>query len=163
MVQDIILEATLKEIVLPKIEYDYNSAQLRKESKDALDALINVLIENPNVVVQLRSHTDNRAGDDFNMELSQRRAQICVDYMVAKGIEPMRLIAIGMGENEPFVMDVKDGKLKLGTLLDNKFIEKLKRKKDREKAHQYNRRTDFKVVLDSFYDSESDRVLPNKN
>ena len=97
------------------------------------------------------------------MELSQRRAQICVDYMVAKGIEPMRLIAIGMGENEPFVMDVKDGKLKLGTLLDNKFIEKLKRKKDREKAHQYNRRTDFKVVLDSFYDSESDRVLPNKN
>ena len=163
LVQDIILEATLKEIVLPKIEYDYNSAQLRKESKDALDALINVLIENPNVVVQLRSHTDNRAGDDFNMELSQRRAQICVDYMVAKGIEPMRLIAIGMGENEPFVMDVKDGKLKLGTLLDNKFIEKLKRKKDREKAHQYNRRTDFKVVLDSFYDSESDRVLPNKN
>ena len=163
LVQDIILEATLKEIVLPKIEYDYNSAQLRKESKDALDALINVLIENPNVVVQLRSHTDNRAGDDFNMELSQRRAQICVDYMVAKGIEPMRLIAIGMGENEPFVMDVKDGKLKPGILLDNKFIEKLKRKKDREKAHQYNRRTDFKVVLDSFYDSESDRVLPNKN
>ena len=162
LVQDIVLEATLKEIVLLKIEYDYNSAQLRKESKEALNALITVLIENPNVVVQLRSHTDNRAGDDFNMELSQRRAQICVDYMVAKGIEPVRLIAIGMGENEPFVMDVKDGKLKLGTLLDNNFIEKLKRKKDKEKAHQYNRRTDFKVVLDSFYDSESDKVLPNK-
>ena len=48
------------------------------------EPLINVLIENPNVVVQLRSHTDNRAGDDFNMELSQRRAQICVDFMVAK-------------------------------------------------------------------------------
>ena len=61
LVQDIVLEATLKEIVLPKIEYDYNSAQLRKESKEALDALITVLIENPNVVVQLRSHTDNRA------------------------------------------------------------------------------------------------------
>ena len=123
---------------------------------------MHVLIENPNVVIQLRSHTDNRAGDDFNMELSQRRAQICVDYMVAKGIAPMRLIAKGMGENEPFVMDVKDGKLRPGAILNETFIDKLKRKKDKEKAHQYNRRTDFKVVLDSFYDAESDRVLPKK-
>ena len=82
MVEDIVLEAMLKEIVLPKIEYDYNSAELRKESKDVLNALISVLIENPNVVIQLRSHTDNRAGDEFNMQLSQKRAQICVDYMV---------------------------------------------------------------------------------
>ena len=137
-------------------------AELRKESKEALDALISVLIENPNVVIQLRSHSDNIAGDDFNMELSQRRAQICVDYMVAKGIAPMRLIAKGMGETEPFVMDVKDGKLRPGAILNETFIDKLKRKKDIEKAHQYNRRTDFKVVLDSFYDSESDRVLPKK-
>ena len=162
MIQDIVLEATLKEIVLPKIEYDYNSAKLRPASKEALDALVAVLLENPNVVIQLRSHTDNRAGDDFNMELSQRRAQICVDYMVDKGIKPMRLIAIGMGEKEPFVMDVKDGKLRPGAILNEAFFEKLKRKKDIEKAHQYNRRTDFKVVLESFYDAESDRVLPKK-
>ena len=136
LVQDISLEATLKEIILPKIEYDYNSADLRIKSKEALDALIVVLIENPNVVIQLRSHTDNRAGDDFNMELSQRRAQICVDYMVAKDIEPMRLVAIGMGENEPYVMDVKDGKLKPGAILNEEFIQQLKRKKDVEKAHQ---------------------------
>ena len=100
--------------------------------------------------------------DDFNMELSQRRAQICVDYMVDKGIEPVRLIAIGMGENEPFVMDVKDGKLKLGTLLDNNFIEKLKRKKIKRKHINITEELTFKVVLDSFYDSESDKVLPNK-
>ena len=161
-VQDISLEATLKEIILPKIEYDYNSADLRMKSKEALDALIIVLIENPNVVIQLRSHTDNRAGDDFNMELSQRRAQICVDYMVAKNIEPKRLVAIGMGENEPYVMDVKDGRLKPGMILNEEFIQQLKRKKDVEKAHQYNRRTDFKVVLDSFYDAETDRILPRK-
>ena len=96
------------------------------------------------------------------MELSQRRAQICVDYMVAKDIEPMRLVAIGMGENEPYVMDVKDGKLKPGAILNEEFIQQLKRKKDVEKAHQYNRRTDFKVVLDSFYDAETDRILPRK-
>ena len=162
LVQDISLEATLKEIILPKIEYDYNSADLRTKSKEALDALIIVLIENPNVVIQLRSHTDNRAGDDFNMELSQRRAQICVDYMVARDIEPMRLVAIGMGENEPYVMDVKDGRLKPGAILNEEFIQQLKRKKDVEKAHQYNRRTDFKVVLNSFYDAETDRILPRK-
>ena len=162
MVQDIVLEATQKEIVLPKIEYDYNSAELRKESKEALDALVSVLAENPNVVIQLRSHTDNRAGNDFNMELSQRRAQICVDYMVDKGIMPKRLIAKGMGENEPYVMDVKDGKLRPGAILNESFFENLKRKKDIEKAHQYNRRTDFKVVLDKFYDAEADRVLPKK-
>ena len=82
--------------------------------------------------------------------------------MVAKGIAPMRLIAKGMGENEPFVMDVKDGKLRPGAILNETFIDKLKRRKDIEKAHQYNRRTDFKVVLDSFYDAESDTVLPKK-
>ena len=162
MVQDIVLEATIKEIVLPKIEYDYNSAKLRKESREALDALISVLLENPNVVIQLRSHTDIRAGDDFNMDLSQKRAQICVDYMVDKGIMPKRLIAKGMGEKEPFVMDIKDGKLRPGAILNETFIDKLKRKKDKEKAHQYNRRTDFKVVLDSFYDAESDKVLQKK-
>jgi peptidoglycan-associated lipoprotein len=162
MVQDIVLEATLKEIVLPKIEYDFNSAELRKESKEALNSLVAVLVENPNVVIELRSHTDNRAGNDFNMELSQRRAQICVDYMVDKGIQPMRLVAKGVGENEPFVMDIKDGRLRPGAILNETFINKLKRKKDIEKAHQYNRRTDFKVILDSFYDTESDRVLPKK-
>ncbi|MDG1189735.1 MAG: OmpA family protein, partial [Flavobacteriales bacterium] len=160
---DIILEATQDEIVLPRIEYDYNSAKLRKESKDALDALILVLKKNPNVVIQLRSHTDSRAGDEFNLELSQRRAQICVDYMVDKGIKPKRLVAKGMGETDPFVMDVKDGKLRPGAVLSADFIEnKLKRNKDKEKAHQYNRRTDFLVVSNAFYDVEKDEILVKK-
>jgi peptidoglycan-associated lipoprotein len=163
LVQDIVLEATQDEIVLPRIEYDYNSAKLRKESKDALDALILVLKKNPNVVIQLRSHTDSRAGDEFNLELSQRRAQICVDYMVDKGIKPKRLVAKGMGETDPFVMDVKDGKLRPGAVLSADFIEnKLKRNKDKEKAHQYNRRTDFLVVSNAFYDVEKDEILVKK-
>ncbi|MGC6470418.1 MAG: OmpA family protein [Flavobacteriales bacterium] len=164
LIQDIILEATQEEIVLPRIEYDYNSAKLRKESKEALDALILVLKKNPNVVIELRSHTDSRAGDDFNMALSQKRAQICVDYMVTKGVQPKRLIAKGMGESQPFVMDIKDGKLRPGAILTESFIEeKLRRKKDKEKAHQYNRRTDFKVVLDRFYDAEKDKLLVQDN
>lgn len=163
IIQDISLETTKEEIVLPKIEYDYNSAKLRPESKEALDALVIVLMKNPNVLIQLRSHTDNRASEDFNLELSQKRAQICVDYMVDKGIKSKRLVAIGMGETEPYVMDVKDGKLKPGAILTVDFIDnKLKRDKDKEKAHQYNRRTDFKVILDSFYDVETDSILPKK-
>ena len=163
IVQDVLLEATIKEIILPRIEYDYNSSELRPESKDALDALVLVLLENPNVIIELRSHTDNRAGDDFNLPLSQRRAQICVDYMVDKGVMPKRLIAKGMAESEPYVIEIKDGRLKPGDVMDEFFIDNLKRKKDIEKAHQYNRRTDFKVLLDVFYDEEKDRVLDNKN
>ena len=64
----------------------------------------------------------------------------------------------GMGESDPFVMDVKNGKLKLGDILDEAYINKLRRKKDIEKAHQYNRRTDFKVLTTLFYDIESDEV-----
>lgn len=158
------LETTKKEIILPKIEYDYNSSALRVESKQSLNDLIVVLKENPNVVIQLRSHTDNRAGEDFNLKLSQERAQICVDYMVSKGINKKQLKALGMGESEPFVMDVKNGKLKPKDILDEAYINKLRRKKDVEKAHQYNRRTDFKVMDDLYFDVETNKIkLKDKN
>ena len=83
--------------------------------------------------------------------------------MVDKGIKPKRLVAKGMGETEPYVMDVKDGKLRPGAVLSAEFIEdKLKREKDKEKAHQYNRRTDFKVVTNAFYNVEKDEILVKK-
>ena len=157
---DFSLEPTKKEIVLPRIEYDFNSAQLRKESKSTLDALVTVLLDNPTVIIELRSHTDFRAGTEFNMKLSQKRAQVCVDYMVSKGVDPVRLIPIGMGEIEPYVMDEKDGRLKIGVALDEVYINSLRREKDREKAHQYNRRTDFKV-LNKFYNPDSGEILEN--
>lgn len=161
-VLDFSLEPTKKEIVLPRIEYDFNSAELRNESKEALDALVSVLLDNPTVIIELRSHTDFRAGPAFNLKLSQSRAQVCVDYMASKGVESARLIPLGMGETEPYLMDKKDGKLKEGVLLDQEFIEGLRREKDREKAHQYNRRTDFKV-LNKFYNPETGEVLENEN
>ena len=161
-VLDISLEPTKKEIILPRIEYDFNSAQLREESKLALDALVAVLLDNPTVIIELRSHTDFRAGTEFNMILSQNRAQVCVDYMLSKGVEPLRIIPIGMGETEPYVMDRKDGRLKMGVVLDESYINSLRREKDREKAHQYNRRTDFKV-LDQFYNPDTGEILENDN
>lgn len=162
LVLDFSLEPTKKEIILPRIEYDFNSAQLREESKIALDALVEVLIDNPTVIIELRSHTDFRAGPEFNLKLSQNRAQVCVDYMVSKGVEPARLIPIGMGEKEPYVMDRKDGRLKMGVALDETYISSLRREKDIEKAHQYNRRTDFKV-LDKFYNPDTGEILETDN
>lgn len=159
IVKDITLEPTRKEILLPKIEYDFNSSDLREDSRIALSALVEILKDNPNVVIQLRSHTDNRDTDEFNLKLSQERAQKCVDYMVEKGLNQKRLKPVGMGESEPYVMEEKDGKLKLGDILDPDYIDGLRRKKDKEKAHQYNRRTDFKVLKDLFYDIESGKIV----
>jgi outer membrane protein OmpA-like peptidoglycan-associated protein len=84
--------------------------------------------------------------------------------MVSKGINKKQLKALGMGESEPFVMDVKNGRLRPNDILDEAYINKLRRKKDVEKAHQYNRRTDFKVMADLYFDVETNKIkLKDKN
>lgn len=131
-------------IKLPLIEYEYNKADLRPNSKDSLDYLYNIMTENPTIVIQLRSHTDFRGSGPYNKKLSQRRAQSCVDYLVKeKGIHADRIKAKGMGEAEPI-------KGAAGVILDEKYIKALKNKDLVEAAHQRNRRTDFKVVSDDF-------------
>ncbi|MCO6500150.1 MAG: OmpA family protein [Vicingus serpentipes] len=131
-------------IKLPLIEYEYNKADLRANSKDSLNFLYNTMIDNPTIVIQLRSHTDFRGSARYNQSLSQRRAQSCVDYLVKeKGIDPERIVAKGMGENEPI-------KMADGTLLDEKYINTLKSEEEKEAAHQRNRRTDFKVLRDDY-------------
>ena len=131
-------------IKLPLIEYEYNKADLRPNSKDSLDYLYNIMTENPTIIIQLRSHTDFRGSAPYNQRLSQRRAQSCVDYLVKeKGIHPDRIKAKGMGEAEPI-------KGKDGIVLDEKYIKSLKSNEEVEAAHQRNRRTDFKVIGDNF-------------
>jgi peptidoglycan-associated lipoprotein len=133
-----------KIIQLPLIEYEYNKADLRPNSKDSLNFLYNILIENPTLVIQLRSHTDFRGSATYNQKLSQRRAQSCVDYLVKeKGIDGDRIKAKGMGEEEP--MKGVDG-----ILLDEKTINAMKTNEEKEAAHQRNRRTDFKVISTDF-------------
>lgn len=98
------------------------------------------MIDNPTIVVQLRSHTDYRGSNRANEGLSQRRAQSCVNYLVnEKGIPADRLVAKGMGEYEPLRMAD-------GVLLDKAYIDALPTEEEREAAHQRNRRTDFKVL-----------------
>jgi peptidoglycan-associated lipoprotein len=137
-------------IVLPNIEYDYDKATLRPQSMVALDELVKTLNDNPNLVIELRAHTDFRGNDDYNMRLSQARAQSCVDYLISKGIKPDRLVAKGFGESMPRVVTKEISKefpfLKEGDVLTEDFIVKLKDNSKIEIAHQLNRRTEFSVL-----------------
>src|SRR5690606_7517504 len=87
-----------REIVLENIYYDFNKATLRDESKIVLDTLVNMLEENPKIIVEIGSHTDSRGSDNYNIELSQGRAESVVRYMVQNGIPPARVRAKGYGE-----------------------------------------------------------------
>jgi peptidoglycan-associated lipoprotein len=133
-------------VVLPHIEYDFNSAELRKVSEEGLDQLVEVLGENPDIIISLRSHTDHIGGDKFNLKLSQARAQSCVNYLIAKDVDPKRLIAEGMGETEPYeIPENFESSFAPGTILTEQFIKSLDKNLE-EEARQYNRRTDFKVL-----------------
>jgi len=132
-------------IKLPLIEYEYNKADLRPNSKDSLDYLYQIMVDNPTIVIQLRSHTDFRGSAKYNQSLSQRRAQSCVNYLVKeKGIDAARIKAKGMGEAEP--LSIKDAEGNVQFVLDEKYIKALSTKAESEAAHQRNRRTDFKVL-----------------
>lgn len=129
-------------VVLPRIEYDFNSADLRESAKGDLDHLVRVLETNPELRIKLRSHTDHIGGVARNNELSQQRAQACVDYLISKGIAAERLEAEGLGKSEPYTMPEDHGRLKKGTVLTPKYVSTLPGYWNKI-ARQYNRRTDF--------------------
>lgn len=141
-------------IVLPQIEYDLGSADLREMAKKDLDKLAEVLVTNEDLRIQLRSHTDFRSGDDFNLALSQKRADACVTYLIEQGIDPTRLEAIGMGESEPLVLQEDRSGFVKGDVLSQQFIEEIRSKRRRKLAHQMNRRTDFKQIKSDPADAE---------
>ena len=133
-------------VVLPQIEYDLGSAELRDMAMKDLDNLVGVLETNPDLRIQLRSHTDFRSGDDFNLVLSQKRADACVSYLIEQGIDATRLEAVGMGESEPLTLQDDRSGFAKGDVLSQEFIESIRSKRRRNLAHQMNRRTDFKEL-----------------
>ena len=145
---DFPLKSTAKPITVPEIFYDLDKSTLRAESKKALDGLIQVLNDNPTITVELTSHTDYRADDNYNMKLSDRRAKSVMDYLVANKIPADRLTWKGMGETTPKAVENNEEYLpfKTGDVLTKEFIDKLETSELREKAHQYNRRTEFQVT-----------------
>lgn len=109
-------------IVLKNIFYDFDKASLRAESESELDHLVLLLKNNSTMKIELSSHTDSKGTDDYNMKLSQARAQSVVDYLINKGISKDRLVAKGYGELQPIETN------------------------DTEEGRQMNRRSEFKIL-----------------
>lgn len=138
-----------KPVEVENIYYDFGKWELRPESKKELNKLVDILNANPNIVIELSSHTDMIGDSLSNIILSQKRAQSVVDYLVEKGIDPKRLIAKGYGENIPKVITPRLAQIypfKEGTVLSPEFINSLENDYLKEIANQLNRRTEFKVV-----------------
>ncbi|MFC2097426.1 OmpA family protein [Bacteroidota bacterium] len=142
-------------IVLPNIHYEFSKWELRPESMVELDKLVETLSDNPNIIIELSAHTDARGGINFdNMELSQRRAQSVVDYLISKNIASDRLEAKGYAATVPKVIDAKIAKekdfLNEEDVLDEEFINNLADSTAQEYAHQLNRRTEFMVISTTY-------------
>lgn len=139
-----------KPITVDNIFFDFASAELRPESMVALDFLVETLNDNANITIELSSNTDSRGNDQFNLDLSQQRAQSVVNYLISKGIAADRLVAKGYGETQPKVVDRNDHEaypfLQEGQVLTEEFINTIEDEDLQEVAHFLNRRTEFKVL-----------------
>ena len=121
-----------KSIVLDNIYYDLDKADIREDAALELDKLVVILEDNPNISIELSSHTDDRASVDYNQDLSQRRAESAVSYILSKGLDQNRVSAKGYGESQLLIQNAKT-----------------------EDEHQVNRRTEFKVTSYEFIDSST--------
>lgn len=140
-------------VLIDNIFYDFNKATLRPESQTALDELVKLLNENPNVTIELSSHCDYKGSSAYNKLLAQRRAESVVNYLVDKGIVRDRLSPVGYGKEKPKTIKKKLTEkltwLKEGDVLTEEFIKKLDPEKQ-EICNQLNRRTEF-IVLRTTY------------
>lgn len=140
-------------VLIDNIFYDFDKATLRPESEKALDGLVKLLNENPNVTIELSAHTDYIGSADYNKRLSQRRADAVVAYLTAHGIARDRLTPVGYGKEKPKKIRKKLTEkypwLKENDVLTEDFIKKLDKEKQ-EIANQLNRRTEFTVLRTTY-------------
>ena len=113
----------LKPIVLENIYYDLDKADIRPDAAVELDKLAQLMRDNPEIEIELSSHTDNRNTDAYNLDLSERRARSAVQYLVTQGISQARMTAKGYGESQLIIENAQS-----------------------EEEHQINRRTEFRVT-----------------
>ena len=141
-------------IVLPDIYYDLNKWNLLPQYQDSLMVLVKILNDNPAITIELAAHTDSRASDEYNDELSQKRAETVVTFLIEKGINKQRLVAKGYGKRVPRILTTnitRDGyTFDQGTKLTEEYILSLSDVKKREAAYQLNRRTEFSVIGKNF-------------
>jgi len=147
------LASITRPVLIDNIFYEFDKANLTNESTKALNELIKLLSDNPNVTIELSAHCDYFGNDTYNEELSQRRAESVVKYLIAGGIEKERLTAKGYGETQPKVINKRLAKnlpfFKEGDILTEDFILKLP-KDQQEICNAMNRRTEFKVLRTTY-------------
>lgn len=140
-------------VLIDNIFYDFDKATLRPESTQALDELVVLLNENPNVTIELSAHCDYKGSAAYNKGLAQRRAESVVNYLIEHGIAQDRLSPVGYGKEKPKTIRKKNVAkypwLKEGDVLSEEYIKKLDEEKQ-EICNQLNRRTEF-IVLRTTY------------
>ncbi len=150
---DFVLPSIARPVLIDNIFYEFNRAKLTASSTAALNELVAMLEQNPNITIELGAHCDNRGEDDYNQRLSQARAEAVVSYLVSKGIEKERLTAVGYGESEPKEVNKKVAEqyefLEEGDSLTEEFINTLENEQQ-ELCHQLNRRTEFRVIRTTY-------------
>lgn len=151
---DFALPSITVPVLIDNIFYEFDKATLTAESATSLDALVELLNQNPNTTIELSSHCDFRGSDSYNQRLSQARAESVVEYLVDKGIEKERLTAVGYGEGKPKEvtkrMTEKYQFLKEGDILTEEFINALEEEEQKETCNQLNRRTEFQVLRTTY-------------
>jgi len=150
---DFVLSAIFKTIKMENIFYEFGKWNLTPASETGLQALVKMLKDNPNITIEIASHTDYVGTNADNLVLSEKRAKSVVDYLIAAGIDSQRLTSVGSGEEKPVTVDATIAKkypfLKEDDLLDETYVLKLT-PDQQEQANQINRRTEFRVVKTTY-------------
>lgn len=152
-----VLQFPLPSISIPVlvrgVYYEFDKADLTDNSREALDRLVKVLKENPNITIELSAHCDYRGRAEYNERLSQRRAESVVRYLTAHGVEAERLTAKGYGESQPKTVSKKMAEkypfLHENDVLTEEFILKLQ-PEQQEVCNSLNRRTEFRVLRTTY-------------
>lgn len=147
-------------VLIDNIFYEFDRADLTPESTEALDKLVDMMNENPNITIELSAHCDYRGNDDYNQRLSQRRAESVVRYLIQHGVARDRLTAVGYGESRPKIITKKlaetllagDPKVEVHETdtLTEAYILAFKDEDAQEVLNALNRRTEFRVLRTTY-------------
>ena len=141
-------------VLIRNVFYEFDSAALTDSSTIALDSLALLLTENPGITIELSSHCDYRGKDEYNLRLSQRRAESVVNHLISKGLPAERMIPVGYGESRPKIVTRRIAEqnpfLQVGDTLTESFILALPEEAQQEVCNALNRRTEFRVMRTTF-------------
>ena len=151
--QDFVLAPVSKPVKMGNIFFQFGSWELTADSEDGMQALVKLLNDNPNITIEMAAHTDMVGNNAANQELSLKRAQSVVNYLIKHGIDAARLTPVGYGEEKPVVVDEALHKqytfLPKNQVLDEAFISTLTADKQ-EICNSLNRRTEFRVLKTTY-------------